>query len=123
LKGSLAAEALYYDAYFENKGTDYAASNKKVQTLTRDYSGYKYFAAKGLVLMAKNFYELEDSYQATFILEKVIENFTQYDDVIQEAQSELQRIKIVEAKRNSSINVAPVEEENNMEEENDIDGN
>jgi len=122
-KGSLAAEALYYDAYFTHKDTNYEVSNKKIQTLTRDYSGYKYYAAKGLVLMAKNFYELEDSYQATFILGKVIENFTQYDDVIQEAQTELQRIKLAEAKRNSSINIEPIEEENNMEEENDIDGN
>jgi len=121
-KGSLAAEALYYDAYFTHKDADYAASNVKIQSLTRDYSGYKYFAAKGLVLMAKNFYELEDSYQATFILEKVIENFAQYEDVIQEAKLELQRIKTEEAKRNSSINVDPIEEED-MDQENDIDGN
>jgi len=120
-KGSLAAEALYYDAYFTNKDKDYSASNVKIQRLTRDYSGYKYFAAKGLVLMAKNFYELEDSYQATFILEKVIENFIQYKDVVDNAKSELQRIKTEEAKRNSSINVDPVEED--MDQENDIDGN
>ena len=122
-KGSLAAEALYYDAYFTNKDKDYSASNVKIQSLTRDYSGYKYFAAKGLVLMAKNFYELEDSYQATFILEKVIENFTQYEDVVENAKSELQRIKTEEAKRNSSINVDPIEEDEEMDQENDIDGN
>jgi len=122
-KGSLAAEALYYDAYFTHRDANYEVSNQKIQTLTRDYSGYKYFAAKGLVLMAKNFYELEDSYQATFILEKVIENFVKYDDVVQDAKLELRRIKVEEAKRNSSINVAPVEEGENLEEENDIDGN
>ncbi len=122
-KGSLAAEALYYDAYFTNKDNDYSASNVKIQSLTRDYSGHKYFAAKGLVLMAKNFYELEDSYQATFILEKVIENFTQYEDIVKNAKSELQRIKTEEAKRNSSINVDPIEEEDDMDQENDIDGN
>ena len=120
-KGSLAAEALYYDAYFTNGEKDYSASNAKIQSLTRDYSGHKYFAAKGLVLMAKNFYELEDSYQANFILEKVIENFTQYEDVVDEAKIELQRIKTEEAKRNSSINVDPIEDD--MDQENDIDGN
>jgi len=120
-KGSLAAEALYYDAYFTNKDADYEASNVKIQGLTRDYSGYKYFAAKGLVLMAKNFYELNDSYQATFILEKVIENFTQYEDVVAEAKLEALRIKTEEAKRNSSINIEPVNDE--LDQENDSDGN
>lgn len=109
--GALAAEALYYDAYFANEESNYELSNTKVQQLTKNYSGHKYYAAKGLVLMAKNFYELEDSYQATYILGKVIENFTVYDDVVTEATSELQRIKEEEAKRNSSIDVTPIENE------------
>lgn len=110
-KGATAAEALFYEAYFINQEKEYAASNKKIQELTKNYSGYKYYAAKGLVLMANNFYELDDSYQATYILEKVIENFSQYDDVVQEAQEALARIKTEEAKRNSSINITPVETE------------
>jgi hypothetical protein len=74
-----------------------------VQKLSKDYSGYKYFGAKGLVVMAKNFYGLKDSYQATYILESVIKNFTAYQDVVQEAQAQLDIIKGEEAKRNSSI--------------------
>jgi tetratricopeptide (TPR) repeat protein len=107
--GALAAEALYYDAYFANASLDYENSNIKIQELTKNYSGHKYYAAKGLILMAKNFYELEDSYQATYILEKVIENFSVYEDVVNDAQVELQRIKEEEAKRNSSINIIPTE--------------
>ena len=102
-KGELAAEALYYDAYFKNKEGKYEASNTTVQKLSKDYSGYKYFGAKGLVVMAKNFYGLKDSYQATYILESVIKNFTAYQDVVQEAQAQLDIIKGEEAKRNSSI--------------------
>lgn len=115
-KGSLAAEALYYQAYFENKKSEYEASNKTVQELTKNYSGYKYYASKSLVLMAKNFYELGDSYQATYILERVIENFAQYEDVVNEAKTELQQIKLKEAERNSSIEVEPVEENTDPEE-------
>lgn len=114
-KGSLAAEALYYQAYFENKEAKYEEANKTIQELTKNYSGYKYFAAKGLVLMAKNFYELGDAYQATYILERVIENFTQYEDVVAEAKRELQRIKLLEAKKNSSIDVEPIEENKEQE--------
>ena len=46
-KGELAAEALYYDAYFKNKDGKFADSNKTVQKLAKDYSGYKYFGARG----------------------------------------------------------------------------
>lgn len=102
-KGELAAEAMYYDAYFKNKEAKYEASNESVQKLAKDYSGYKYYGAKGLVLMAKNFYQLKDSYQATYILESVTKNFTDYPDVVKEAKDELQKITAQEAKRNSSI--------------------
>ncbi|MGV7107742.1 tetratricopeptide repeat protein [Flavobacterium sp. U410] len=102
-KGELAAEALFYDAYFKNKEGKFEESNKAVQKLAKDYSGYKYYGAKGLVVMAKNFYGLKDSFQATYILESVTKNFTDYPDVVEEAQTELATIKAEEAKTNSSI--------------------
>jgi TolA-binding protein len=102
-KGELAAEALYYDAYFKNKDGKFETSNTAVQKLAKNYSGYKYFGAKGLILMAKNFYGLNDSFQATYILENVIKNFTDFPDVISEAQTELDNIKTEESKTNSSI--------------------
>ena len=102
-KGELAAEALYYDAYFKNKDAKFEASNIAVQKLAKNYSSYKYFGAKGLVLMAKNFYGLKDSYQATYILENVIQNFTDFPDVVSEAQTELDTIKDEESKTNSSV--------------------
>lgn len=102
-KGELAAEALYYDAYFKNKEGKYEASNASVQKLSKDYSGYKYFGAKSLIVMAKNFYSMKDSFQATYILESVIKNFTDYPDVVEEAKKELDAIKAEDAKRNSSI--------------------
>lgn len=101
--GILAAEALYYDAYFKNKELDFTGSNVKVQELARDYSGYKELGAKGLVLMAKNFYGLEDAYQATYILESIISNFGEYPAIAQEADVLLSEIKAKEAKTNSSI--------------------
>ncbi|MCH4551342.1 tetratricopeptide repeat protein [Aestuariibaculum lutulentum] len=101
--GETAAEALYYNAYFKNKSGSYEASNVAVQKLAKDYSGYKYYSAKGLVLMAKNFYQLNDAFQATYILESVIENFKEFDDVAEEASKELRAIKANEAKTNSSV--------------------
>lgn len=108
--GALAAESLYYDAFFKNREELYEKSNQKVQKLVKDYSGYRLYGAKGLVLMAKNFYALDDAYQATYILESVMENFTDYEDVVNEAKEELQRIKTEEAKRNSSIDTDAIED-------------
>ena len=61
------------------------------------------WGAKGLVLMAKNFYALGDAYQATYILENVIKNFQKYPDIVAEAKAELSKIKAQEAKTNSSV--------------------
>ena len=102
-KGELAAEALYYDAFFKNKDGKYEDSNKTVQKLAKDYSGYKYFGSKGLIVMANNFYKMDDSYQATVILDAVIKNFKEFQDVVDEATVELQKIKSEESKTNSSI--------------------
>jgi TolA-binding protein len=102
-KGELAAEALYYDAYFKNKDGQYEASNLAVQQYTKAYSGYKYFGAKALVVMAKNFYALKDSFQATYILESITKNFVAFPTVVQEAEKELAAIKSAEAQTNSSI--------------------
>lgn len=101
--GELKAETLYYNAYFKNLENEFEASTKVVQELIANYSAYKYWGVKSYVIMAKNYYSLKDAYQATFILENVIKNFTQFDDIVKEAQIELDKIKENEAKTNNSI--------------------
>ncbi|MBO0353970.1 tetratricopeptide repeat protein [Flagellimonas marinaquae] len=101
--GELAAEAWYYDAYFKNKEQDFEASNESVQKLAKDYAAYKEWAGKGLVIMAKNFYNLGDAFQATYILESVISNFAEFDEIVSDAKSELATIKAKEAESNSSV--------------------
>ncbi|MGB1307691.1 MAG: tetratricopeptide repeat protein [Oceanihabitans sp.] len=101
--GETAAEALYYNAYFKNKEAKYKASNVVTQQLAKDYSSYKYYSAKGLVLMAKNYYALNDAFQATYILESVIKNFTSFTDIVTQAETELNKIKAEQAKTNASI--------------------
>ena len=102
--GGTAAEALYYDAYFKNKDGDYESSNNSVQKLAKDYATYKEWGGKGLVLMAKNFYALGDAYQATYILDSVIANFSQYPELVADAKAELAIIKSKESQSNSSVN-------------------
>ncbi|MDO9595745.1 MAG: tetratricopeptide repeat protein [Lutibacter sp.] len=101
--GELKAEALYYSAYFENKDGNYKVSSEIVQKIAAEYSAFKYWGAKGLVLMADNNYKLKDAYQATYILESVIKNFAQFSDVVEEASAALAKIKMEQAKTNESI--------------------
>ena len=101
--GELKAEAIYYDAFFKNDEGNYKLSNVSVQKLASEFSPYRYWGGKGLVIMAKNFYELEDAYQATYILESVIEKFSDFEDLVEEAKTELNRIKTKESKTNSSV--------------------
>lgn len=104
--GELKAESLYFKALFKNEEAKYQESNKVIQEITSDYSAYKYWGAKSFVIMAKNYYAIEnkDPYQATFILENIIKNFPQFEDIISDAKAELNRIKTNEAKTNTSVN-------------------
>lgn len=101
--GITAAEALYFNAYFNTDAGAFEASNKSVQRLAKEYAAYKEWGGKGLVLMAKNFDGLGDAFQATYILESVKDNFTDFPEVVEEATLLLQQLKLKEAERNSSI--------------------
>ena len=104
-QGERAVEALYFSAQQKHDNRQYAASNKVIETIAEDYGGYPKWGAKSLLLMSMNFYQLDDAFQATFILESILENFTQFPEVIKAASANLENIKLVEAKNNSSINV------------------
>jgi tetratricopeptide (TPR) repeat protein len=101
--GSLAAEATYYKAYFESKEGKHDAVITTVNGLSKNYGGYKLWSAKGLVVMAKSYDSLDQTLNATTILDAVIANFKQYPDVVATAQSELAIIKTEAAKTNSSV--------------------
>ena len=107
--GEIKAEALYYNSFFKNQQKEYTASNKVIQNLIANYSSYKYWAVKSYVIMGKNYYGLKDVYQATFVLENIIKNFKQFEDIIEEANTELKKIKENEAKTNTSV--TPIEDE------------
>ena len=101
--GKLKAEAIYYDALFKYQDGNYKNSNLIIQKLASEYASYRYWGAKGLIIMAKNFYELQDAYQATYILENILKNFSDFPEVTNEAKIELQKIKKEEAKTNESV--------------------
>ena len=74
-----------------------------MQRIAKDYGAQKEYAAKSLIVMAKNFYGQKDSYQATYVLESVIKSFKDIPEIVAEAKKELAAIKAETAKTNSSV--------------------
>jgi tetratricopeptide (TPR) repeat protein len=102
-KGSLAAEATFYKAYFENKEGNHDEAIATLNGLTKNFGSYKLWSSKGLVIMAKSYYAKGEALNATTILDAVIERYIQYPEVVAAAKAQLQNIKTEEAKTNSSI--------------------
>lgn len=99
----LAAEAYYFDANQYFLIEDYEKSNEIIAALSQKFSGQPYWAAKSLLLMAKNFYALEDAFQASYILESLIENYSQFDEISTQGKSFLEAIRQREAEQNASL--------------------
>ena len=106
-----ALEAFFFDAYQKHYNKQFEESNLVIQNISENYSGFPIWSAKSLLLMSKNFYSLNDSFQATFILETIISNFNQFPDIVSQAKKELEKIKNIEINYNSSIDNKKNEDE------------
>ncbi len=106
-KGTPAAEAMYYKAYFEHKEGKYDASNKTISTLAKKYPSKKYWGGKALILMARNMKAKGDLFNATYILENVIKRFDAFPELVEEAKTLLETIK----KENKQASESPSEKE------------
>ena len=106
---ALAVEALYFNAQQKHIAHDYASSNRLIEKIAQDFGNYPEWGAKSLLLMSQNFYQLDDAFQASFILESIVANFAQFPEIVEQAQLDLANLKAIESKNNSSIKV---EEEN-----------
>ena len=99
----LAAEAYYFDAYNYFMNKEHIKSNEIIASLSQKFSSQPLWAAKSLLLMAKNFYSLDDSFQATYILESLIENYSRFEDLTVIAKTLLEEIKQIESHKNASL--------------------
>ena len=108
----LAVEALYFNAKQKHLIYDYEGSNQLIEKIAKDFGNFPEWNAKSLLLMSQNFYQLDDAFQASFILESILTNFTQFPEIIKQAQSDLENIKAIEAQNNSSVNVKEENEKN-----------
>ncbi len=104
-KSILAAEANYYKAYqFFLKG-EYQKSNEVIANISIKYGNSGIWSAKSILLMAENFIKLDDSFQSSYVLENLIDNFKQFPDVISIAEKLLIKVNREKSEKNSSTSL------------------
>ncbi len=99
----VVVEALYHKALFLYTEKKHAESNEVISSIAKNHVLLDEWNAKSLLILAKNFFALEDNFQSTFILENIITNFQSQPDIALEARYLLDKIISAEQKVNSSI--------------------
>jgi tetratricopeptide (TPR) repeat protein len=88
----LAAESRYQVAYIYYLQKDYKKSEKEIFDLAKQKPSYDYWVAKGYILLADNYVEIEDNFQAKATLQSIIDNYSYEDDIVPTAKEKLQKI-------------------------------
>ena len=83
---AVAAEALFAKAYYQNKAKAFKTSNETIFKLANNFSSEEYWGAKALVVMAKNYIGLKDSYQASYTVDQIIAHYQDFPEVVAEAK-------------------------------------
>ena len=102
-KKTLAVEARFLKAYRFSQLEKYDLSNDVIAELSKVYGNSHIWSARSILLMAKNFKNLNDYFQSTYLLETLIENFDKYPQIINEAKKLLIEVKEKASDKNSSV--------------------
>ena len=90
---TVAAEAMYAKAYYQNKAKSYKASNETIFKLANNYASEELWGAKALVVMAQNYLGLKDNYQASYTCDQIIAHYGDFPEIVQEAKNIKKSIK------------------------------
>jgi tetratricopeptide (TPR) repeat protein len=101
----LAAESRYQVAYIYYLQKDHKKSEKEIFDLAKQKPAYDYWVAKGYILLADNYVEIGDNFQAKATLQSIIDNYDYEDDIVPTAKEKLQKILDSEALQNKQKSV------------------
>lgn len=79
------AEAKYYLAELEFDAGNYEESQKRIFDLLQNMPSYQFWGNKALILLARNYWKLDDLYQANFTLDQIIQR-SNNNEILAEAQ-------------------------------------
>jgi TolA-binding protein len=91
----VAAQALYHLALISFKQGDYATSEKMIFDFVNRIAAHDYWLAKSFLLLADNYLEMENTFQARHTLQSIIDNYPG-DDLKEEAQVKMRKIEEIE---------------------------
>lgn len=86
------AEALFLLAEMQNKAGQYEKSNETIFDLSGPFSGYGYWYGRVFVLLAENYIQLGEDFQAKATLESIIAN-SNNEEVVKLAKEKSDKIK------------------------------
>ena len=102
-QSNIVAEALYFNAFQLNKEKQFDQSNQLISKIAQLGNESGIWNVKALLLLAKNYFMLDDSFQAIFVLESVIENFEVYPDEIMVAKKLLKKYNSKDKNKSNEI--------------------
>ncbi len=103
-QSEVAAEAIYFRAHQLYQQGMFEESNVLIDKIAQLGGSTGIWNVKALLLLAKNYFKLQDVFQAVFVLESIIENFDRYPELIKESKSLLELYKDSSLSTNPSAN-------------------
>lgn len=95
--GALQAEAYYHMALIKNKQAVFDSSNAIIQEMIEALPSYREWKMKALLLMAENFWKLDDIFQANYIIDFVVDS-GENPELVQKAKDLKSEIQEAEAR-------------------------
>jgi TolA-binding protein len=94
-KGEPQAEASYFIANIQNQRGEFTKSNETIFWMIDNLPSYQHWRFKSLLIMADNYYQTDDVFQANYTLDFIID--ANYDsEIVEEAKSMKQAIQRAE---------------------------
>jgi len=90
------ASSQYYVAYIQYLRSEHDSSEKTIFKLAQRTPSYDYWVAKGFILLADNYLQMDNSFQAKATLQSIIDN-SESQELILLAREKLDKIKEQEA--------------------------
>jgi TolA-binding protein len=111
-KGEPQAEASYYIALIQNERGEYAKSNETIFWMIDKLPSYQKWRYMALLVLAENYYGLDDIFQANYTLDFIIEeNYN--EEVVKQARDlkdAIARGQLDKDKKKSSVNDGTIDE-------------
>ncbi|WP_027418913.1 tetratricopeptide repeat protein [Crocinitomix catalasitica] len=109
----IGAESQYNIAFIFNQQEEYKKSEDEVRLLMKNYTGYDYWLAKGLIIQAKNSIGLDDFVTAEYTLNSVLSGYSnKTDGILEEANVVMREVlaiknqgKDIQPQNNNTIEI------------------